>query len=109
MVYEADPRHVEIVIEQLGLKDSKIVCTPGTKEEGRTQEDCNQLLDDQEASKYRALVARCNYLSPDRPDVAYSVKELARNMSSPTKGNWAQLKRLGRYLKGKPRLQMNFG
>ena len=34
IVYEADPRHVEIVVEQLGLKEAKPVSTPGTKEEG---------------------------------------------------------------------------
>ena len=108
IVYEADPRHVEIVVEQLGLQNAKPVATPGIKEEGRTQEDCDQPLSEEEASKYRALVARYNYLSPDRPDISYSVKELARYMSAPTKGNWLQLKRLGRYLKGKPRVQIKF-
>ena len=35
--YEADPRHIEIIVKQLGLNDSKFVSTPGAKEEGRTQ------------------------------------------------------------------------
>ena len=38
-VYEADPRHVEIVIEQLGLQEAKPVATPGTKDEGRIQKE----------------------------------------------------------------------
>ena len=105
LTYEADPRHVEIVVEQLRLNEAKPVATPGTREEGTTQQDSQEQLGDEEASKYRALVARCNYLSPDRPDISYTVKELARHMSNPTKGNWAQFKRFGRYLKGKPRLQ----
>ena len=108
-VYEADPRHTEIITEQLRLQDAKPVITPGTKDEGTTQEDKDKKLDAEHASKYRALVARCNYLSPDRPDISYSVKELARHMSDPSVGNWAQLKRLGRYLKGKPRMQQVFG
>ena len=33
LIYEADPRHVEILIKQLGLEQSKTVTTPGTKEE----------------------------------------------------------------------------
>ena len=49
-------------------------------------------------------MARLNYLSPDRPDIAYAVKELARAMSNPNNGDWARLKRLGRYVKGRPRL-----
>ena len=105
IVYEADPRHIEIIVDQLKLKDAKAVATPGTKEEGTITNDCTQALDEQQASMYRAITARCNYISPDRPDIAYTVKELARNMSTPTKGDWIRLKRLGLCLLGKPRLQ----
>ena len=94
--YEADLWHVEILIEQLKLADAKTVTILGIKEEGCIQEDKDEKLGDKEASQYRAFVARSNYLSPDRPDIAYSVKEFARNMFSPSRGNWAQLKRLGR-------------
>ena len=103
--YEADPRHIEIILEQLGLKEASPVSTPGTKEEGRTKLGNEDKLDDGETSKYRALVARCNYIAPDRLDIAYTVKGLARRMADPTDGDWQRLKRLGRYLKGKPRLQ----
>ena len=108
ITYEADPRHVEIMVEQLKLGEAKTVTTPGTKDEGKTQEDSETRLGKEEASQYRALVARCNYLGPDRPDIAYSVKELARGMAEPTRGNLLQLKRLGRYLKGRPRMQQLF-
>ena len=47
-------------------------------------------------------MARLNYLAPGRPDLAYAVKELARSMSTPTNGDWLRLKRLSRYLKGRP-------
>ena len=96
LTYEVDPRHVEIVVEQLKLGEAKPVATPGTREEGTTQQDAQEELNDEEASKYRVLVARCNYLSPDRPDISDAVEELARHMSMPTKGNWARLKRFGR-------------
>ena len=105
IIFEADPRHAEITIEQLQLKDAKIVCTPGTKDEGNTTQDAEEELDESQASQYRAITARCNYISPDRLDIAYTVKELARRMSRPTKGDWQRLKRLGRYLLGQPRLQ----
>ena len=105
IAYEADPRHVEFVIDHLNLKEAKTAMTPGTKEEGRTKEEHEDVLSDKEATKYRAVIARCNYLSPDRPDIAYAVKELARAMANPTLGDMIRLKRLGRYLKGKPRLQ----
>ena len=107
--YEVDPRHAEIVIEQLDLKNAKSVSTAGTKDEGHTQDDHEMPLDDKEASMYRAIVARCNYLALDRPDIAYSVKELARQMLSPRRGDMQRFKRLGRYLMGRPRLQQLYG
>ena len=35
---EADPRHVEPVIEQLGLQEAKIISTLGTRDEGITKD-----------------------------------------------------------------------
>lgn len=106
--YEADPRHIEIIIDQLGLQEAKPVSTPGTKEVGRTQTNHEDRLNDKETSNYRAIVARCNYIVPDRPDIAYTVKGLARSMANPRNGDWQRLKRLGRYFKGRPRLQQIF-
>ena len=33
IMYEADQRHADIVISELGLKDAKLVSTPGSKED----------------------------------------------------------------------------
>ena len=57
-----------------------------------------------DATMYRALAARCNYLSQDRPDIAFSSKELCREFSVPNKMSFQKLKRLARYLCGMPRL-----
>ena len=105
LVFEADPRHTEIIIEQLKLQNAKPVSTPGTKDEGTTIEDCELPLDEQQASQYRAITARYNHITLDRPDLAFAVKELARRMAKPTRGDWMKLKRLGRYLLAKPRMQ----
>ena len=61
------------------------------------------------AREYRALAARSNYLAADRMDIQFAVKEMCRGMSAPTFGDRRKLKRLGRYLKGKPRLISEFG
>ena len=106
--YEVDPRHVEIIIQQFSLDNAKPVVTFGTKEDGKTTVDAEDPLDEGPATKYRALVARCNYLCFDRPDIALAVKELARNMSAPRNGDWVRFKRLGRYLIGRRRLQQWF-
>ena len=51
-----------------------------------------------DASKFRQIAARANYLAMDRPDIMYAVKELCRYMSKPRVQDWRALKRLGRYL-----------
>ena len=87
LIYEADPRHVELIIIQMELDQAKAVTIPGTKEEGRTKPVVEEQLSAEDASKYRALVARCNHLAPDRPDIAFSVKELASQISALTSGD----------------------
>ena len=56
-----------------------------------------------EASLYRAIVARINFLAADRPDVQFASKEASRKMSCPRHVDWAAVKRIGRYLAGRPR------
>lgn len=106
--YEADPRHAEITIRDLGFSVAKAVTTPGTKEEGRTKSEHKQDVDAAHTASYRSLVARLNDLAAD-VDIAFSVEELANTMSKPTKGSWEQLGRIGRYLLYKPRLVTMFG
>ena len=102
--YEADQRHAEIVIEALGLNTAKTVTTPGENEKEWETEANKDLLDKEKASLYRSIAARLNYLASGRTDLMYSVKEVCRIMSCPTVGGWKMLKRIGRYLKGKPRV-----
>ena len=47
-------------------------------------------------------------MSQDRADLSYSKKELARDMQKPTEQSMTNLKRLGRYLKKRPRLVLLF-
>ena len=95
ITFEADPRHAEIIIKQLKLEDAKAVSTLGSKEEGTTTTDCEEPLEENQAFQYRAIIARCNHISLDRPDLSFAAKELARGMAKPTKGDWSKFKRLG--------------
>jgi len=146
---EADPRHAELVIKELGLQGAKPSPVPGSKDEakksaGSTPEsrraerqidsindartslkneiwesehsgevaveldDDDELLGPEDARLYRGVAARLNYVAPDRSDIAYAVKEAARNMSSPTASGLRRLKKIGRYLIGVPRLVSKF-
>ena len=48
---------------------------------------------------------KLNYLAMDRPELQWSVRRCAKSMSSPTAEDMEKLKRIGRYLKGKPRIR----
>lgn len=56
-------------MNQLKLQDAKEVIIPGARDEGRTTQDQDEKLDEDEATKFRAIIARLNYLFPDRPDI----------------------------------------
>ncbi len=66
-------------------------------------------MSEADAYKYRALVARCNYLSQDRPNIQYATKEACKTMAKPNNEDWIKLKRIGRYLKGEPRTIKKYG
>ncbi len=116
---EADPRHAELVVRDLELEGTKVSKTPGVKPEARKvvkkdeESDGEEVEDDEpmeakDATRYRAIVARLNYMAADRADIQFAVKEAARHMSTPTKSNWHALKRIGQYLKGRPRLVLRY-
>ena len=71
-------------------------------------DEIEEELDAAGAKLYRSVAARLNYLSPDRADIGYAVKEAARSMSSPKRSDLAKLRKIGKYLLGKPRLVSKF-
>ena len=71
-------------------------------------ESKGDVLDPAEATAYRALAARANYLARDRRDIAYATKDLCRGFSRPTKESYDKMKRVGGYLAGNHRLAFNF-
>ena len=93
--YEADPKHVQAIIEDMGLtRESKGLEAPVEKEEVNEEasEDDNELLEGEEAKKFRGIAARGNYLSLDRADIQYATKEICRSMARPRKSSWKKLK-----------------
>ena len=70
--YEADQRHA------LGVKNDREVSSPAEKGIGEKKPT---KLGGSDATKYKAMVARMNYLGQDRTDIANSVKELCKTWS----------------------------
>ena len=93
---EADPRHAELICEQLLESGARKVTTPGT-DANLTKED-EELLTGDAVRQFRSTAARCNYLGLDRPDLQFVIKEVCREMSSPSQGSHKRLQRNGQYL-----------
>jgi hypothetical protein len=94
--YQADPKHRSVVIEQFGFEEgSKGLSVSGKAED---QDDDGEELEGPEASEFRAMAARLNFMAQDCPDVQFATKEICREMSSPTRSSWTRIKRLARYL-----------
>ena len=103
---EADPRHAREIIKHSGVEQCTPLVTPCTKEDEFTEEEVD--LDPALCTKYRAISARINYLSQDRPDLKFPAKELSQGMSRPTTKDWAKMIRVSRYILGRKRAVCTF-
>ena len=73
---EADQRHSEMMIEQLGVSSSGGITTAGCQNEEIECPEKEQLLPDADVTLFRDVAARANYFGPDRPDMLYASKEV---------------------------------
>ena len=107
---EPDPRHAELIVKSLNLESAKGVTTPSVKERLGEVLMTSRQLDALQTKTYRSVVMRAAYLSQERPEpyLSYLTKELARDIQKPTEQSMTNLKRLGRYLKKRPRLVQLF-
>ena len=99
---EADPRHVDIILKEVGCEGAKVT-TALVKEKIEQVEEAEP-LSSEDASWYRSVSMRLAYLSQDRPDLQVPAKELAKGLKSPTTAHMMMLKRGARYLRASPRL-----
>ena len=72
---EADQRHSELIVEQLELQDATPLSTPGCDDDGKDSEEHRVELTGADVAIFRCIVARCLYLSLDRPDLLFASKE----------------------------------
>ena len=103
---EPDPRLVDILLEQFSLASGdKSVVTPGVRASGS---DLGRSLTPVECTAFRSACMRAAYLSEDRIDIRYAVKEASRTMATPSEAGIGWLKRVARYLLGERRLVQRF-
>ena len=105
---ESDPRHAQELIKCLGMSNCRVVETPMTAEDFKDEvqvkkPELEEPLEPHAASRYRRGTALSVYLAQDRPDLSASSCHLSRHMQSPTIKDEEKLRRVARYLRGKPR------
>ena len=61
-------------------------------------------LGQEETTMFRAVAAKLNYLSQDRPDITLATMKLCSKMSRPDAQDLKNMKRVGRFLVGRPRV-----
>ena len=105
--WEADPRHVDTLLREQSLdgQGAKAVSTPGVKDVKFL--DASP-LEGAAATAFRSQCMRLGFLAQDCPHLQFQSKELARHMSTPTRGAVHRLKRVCRFLKGYPRPVQEF-
>ena len=79
------------------MTNGRSVTTPGTSALKKVTEGATALTV-AEHRLYRSIVGKIIWLTPLRPDVAYSIKELSRAIQSPTIEDISKAKHLTRYL-----------
>lgn len=86
------------ILEKFGFQDAKVVDTPMAE---RPQELKTEPVDQ---TLYRSMIGSLMYLTATRPDILFSVCQCARHQANPILSNLIDVKRIFRYLKGRPRL-----
>ena len=103
--WEADPRHAELAIQELGLTKARPQLSPGGAE---TQDGDKAIVLETEAkSAYRAATARLSYLASDRPKLLFATKECGKASTCSSQADVTHLKRIGRFLLKEPRCVWN--
>jgi hypothetical protein len=101
---EADQRHSEMNVVQLGVSGSGGITTTGGQNEEIETPEQERDLPAGDVTLFRGVAARANYLGPDRPDMLYASKEVCREMSKPSVAGLDKITRIAKFLSGRPRV-----
>ena len=80
--HEGDPRHVEKLLLELGLRGSKPVCTPGVKPSVE-QHNAEEVIPDNNVAHFKSWAARSNFVSKPTELSVEGFKRLDRYLSGP--------------------------
>ena len=85
--------YIDNMTEESGMTNCNTVTAPGIAHYNPTIED-EALLDHKQHKRYRRIVGKLQWLAYTRPDIAYSTKEMARDLTAPTELSQKRVKHL---------------
>ena len=97
MLIQADSKHIKEVQKILGMEEAKGCPTPAVAG-GSSTDLLDQEVSEEEASRFKSAVGVLMYISPERPDAQYAIRELTKFLKKPTVGSMHALSRVVRYL-----------
>ena len=97
-----DPRHAATMSRALGLDGANVADTPASKTVGKGVRDSDKPLKEADAKLFRTVAGTGLYLSSDRYDLSFAMKEVMRGMVRPTVLDMLKLRRVVKYLNKYP-------
>eukprot|EP00971_Amphidinium_carterae_P332409 6466558-Amphidinium_carterae.1 len=101
-------RYIGKALALMNMEECKPVPTPMVSEVDVEDEVSDPELDNERAKRYRTVTCTLLYLSQDRCDVQYAVKELSRELAKPRESSERRMKRVLRYLAGTKEMAIYF-
>ncbi|XP_019167703.1 PREDICTED: uncharacterized protein LOC109163415 [Ipomoea nil] len=110
-VYDGDwvvlsqQRYMIELLRKAGMESCKPLATPMSL---TTSSDTTAAVTLDDLTLFRQIIGSLMYFMITCPDLSFAVNNFCQFMHSPTQDHWAALKRVLRYVKGSPRLGMQF-
>ncbi|KAI3669454.1 hypothetical protein L6452_40690 [Arctium lappa] len=100
-IFICQSKYVQDILTKFGFSDSKPASTPI---ETHKQITANLEGEDMDVHHYRSMIGSLMYLTASRTDIMFLVCVCARFQVRPKQSHFQAVKRIFRYLKGKPRM-----
>ena len=101
IVVSQDSKHVDKLVELLGLQKASGKTTPCPMNVNHSKID-SKPLDPERHALYRTCIGILLYLGQDRPESLYTITQLSGFCTCPTESDWSLLRHLVTFLKAHP-------
>nr|GEU89953.1 retrovirus-related Pol polyprotein from transposon TNT 1-94 [Tanacetum cinerariifolium] len=101
VIFISHDKYVAVILKKFGLTDTKSASTPIDTEKPLLKDPDSEDVD---VHTYRSMIGSLMYLTSSRPDIILAVCACVRFQVTPKASHLHAVKRIFRYLKGKPHL-----